>query len=67
MKSFCPVSPHQLDLLRNPDSTFIPSADNNHDHESFTQRLLESEPAMLRAILVVVPNRADAREISRED
>jgi len=44
----------------------MPSADNNDDHERFTRLLLESEPVMLRAIMVVVPNRADAREIMQE-
>lgn len=40
--------------------------DDNDDHERFTRLLLESEPVMLRAILVIVPNRADAREIMQE-
>lgn len=40
--------------------------DNNDNHERFTRLLLESEPVMLRSILVVVPNRADAREIMQE-
>lgn len=44
----------------------MPTTDNNDDHERFTRLLLESEPVMLRAILVVVPNRADAREIMQE-
>lgn len=35
-------------------------------HERFTRFLLESEPVMLRSILVMVPNRADAREIMQE-
>lgn len=40
---------------------------NNQDnHERFTRLLLQSEPVMLRSILVVVPNRADAREIMQE-
>ena len=38
----------------------------NDDHERFTRLLLESEPVMLRSILVSVPNRADAREIMQE-
>ena len=44
----------------------MPNTDNNNDHERFTPLLLESEPVMLRSILVVVPNRADAREIMQE-
>jgi len=36
---------------------------SNDDHERFTRLLLESEPVMLRSILVSVPNRADARKI----
>jgi RNA polymerase sigma-70 factor, ECF subfamily len=44
----------------------MPSTDNNDDHERFTRLLLESEPVMLRSILVMVPNRADAREIMQE-
>ncbi len=44
----------------------MPSTDNNDDHERFTRLLLESEPVMLRSILVIVPNRADAREIMQE-
>lgn len=39
---------------------------SNDDHERFTRLLLESEPVMLRSILVIVPNRADAREIVQE-
>ena len=39
---------------------------SNDDHERFTRLLLESEPVMLRSILVSVPNRADAREIMQE-
>ncbi len=44
----------------------MPTTDDNNDHERFTRLLLESEPVMLRSILVVVPNRADAREIVQE-
>lgn len=44
----------------------MPTTDNNNDHERFTRLLLKSEPVMLRSILVVVPNRADAREIMQE-
>ena len=35
----------------------MPSADNHDDHERFTRLLLESEPVMLRSIVVLVPNR----------
>ena len=38
----------------------------NDSHERFTRLLLESEPVMLRSILVSVPHRADAREILQE-
>jgi len=44
----------------------MPQTDNNDEHERFTRLLLESEPVILRSILVVVPNRADAREILQE-
>ncbi len=44
----------------------MPQADSNNDHERFTRLLLESEPLMLRSILVSVPHRADAREILQE-
>ena len=44
----------------------MPNMDDNDAHERFTRLLLESEPVMLRSILVVVPNRADAREIMQE-
>lgn len=40
--------------------------DHQNNHERFTRLLLEAEPLMLRSILVVVPNRADAREIMQE-
>ena len=40
--------------------------DHQHDHERFTRLLLEAEPVMLRSILVVVPNRTDARDILQE-
>ena len=41
----------------------MPKSDQNDAHERFTRLLLESEPVMLRSILVSVPHRADAREI----
>ncbi|MDB4367755.1 sigma-70 family RNA polymerase sigma factor [Akkermansiaceae bacterium] len=44
----------------------MPTTDPNDDHERFTRLLLESEPVMLRSILVSVPHRADAREILQE-
>lgn len=44
----------------------MPARDNNDTHERFTRLLLESEPVMLRSILVSVPHRADAREILQE-
>ena len=44
----------------------MPAADQSDAHELFTRLLLESEPVMLRSILVLVPNRADAREIVQE-
>ena len=44
----------------------MPNTDFNDNHERFTRLLLESEPVMLRSILVMVPNRADAREIMQE-
>ena len=44
----------------------MPTTDSNSDHERFTRLLLESEPVMLRSILVMVPHRADAREILQE-
>ncbi|MFT5467780.1 MAG: RNA polymerase sigma-70 factor (ECF subfamily) [Verrucomicrobiales bacterium] len=44
----------------------MPATDNNDDHERFTRLLLESEQVMLRSILVMVPNRADAREIMQD-
>ncbi len=40
--------------------------DTDNDHECFTRLLLECEPVMLRSILVVVPNRTDARDILQE-
>ncbi len=39
---------------------------NPCDHERFTRLLLEAEPTMLRSILVIVPNRTDARDILQE-
>ncbi len=44
----------------------MPKTDQNDAHERFTRLLLESEPVMLRSILVSVPHRADAREILQE-
>ena len=44
----------------------MPTTDSSNDHERFTRLLLESEPVMLRSILVSVPHRADAREILQE-
>ena len=44
----------------------MPTIDPNSDHERFTRLLLESEPVMLRSILVLVPNRADARDILQD-
>lgn len=40
--------------------------DTSNDHERFTRLLLDSEPVILRSILVLVPHRADAREILQE-
>ena len=40
--------------------------DKNDDHERFTRLLLDSEPVLLRSILVIVPNLTDAREIMQE-
>ena len=34
--------------------------------ENFTRLLLESEPVIMRSILVMVPNRSDARDILQE-
>lgn len=44
----------------------MPTTDKNDAHERFTRLLLESEPVMLRSIMVSVPHRADAREILQE-
>lgn len=44
----------------------MPATDDSDAHERFTRLLLESEPVMLRSILVSVPHRADAREILQE-
>tara|TARA_R110002096_G_scaffold114989_5_gene249189 strand:+ start:1545 stop:1826 length:282 start_codon:yes stop_codon:yes gene_type:complete len=44
----------------------MPTTDHNDSHERFSRLILESEPVMLRSILVVVPNCADAREIMQE-
>ncbi len=40
--------------------------DHQNDHERYTRLLLEAEPVMLRSILVMVPNRTDARDILQE-
>ena len=40
--------------------------DKDNDHERFTRLLLEAEPVMLRSVLVVVPNRTDARDVLQE-
>ena len=48
------------------DSLLMPKTDQNDAHERCTRLLLESEPVMLRSILVVVASRADAREIVQE-
>ncbi|MBR9759965.1 hypothetical protein GYB43_06580 [bacterium] len=42
------------------------SEDNYDAHEQFTRHLLESEPVMIRSILVIVPHQDDAREIMQE-
>ena len=44
----------------------MPPTDQNDAHERFTRLLLESEPVMLRSILVLVPDLSDAREIVQE-
>lgn len=36
------------------------------DHERFTRLLIQHEPELLRCVLVVVPNRADARDVFQE-
>ena len=36
------------------------------DHERFTRLLIQHEPELLRCAMVVVPNRADARDILQE-
>jgi len=55
-----------MDLLWKLLFSSMPTTDPNSDHERFTRLLLESEPVMLRSILVTVPHRADAREILQE-
>lgn len=42
----------------------MPGADDNH--ERFMRLFLEHEPAILRSVLVFVPQRADARDIVQE-
>ena len=44
----------------------MPKTDQNDAHERFTRLLLDSEPVMLRSILVSVPHRSDAREVLQE-
>ena len=44
----------------------LDSEDNYDAHEQFTRLLLESEPVMMRSILVIVPHQDDAREIMQE-
>ena len=44
----------------------MPNPDDIDQHERFTRLLLEAEPVMLRSILVIVPDRVDAREILQE-
>ena len=63
---FCPIFPLPVDLLWKLFSFSMPPANPNDDHERFTRLLLESEPVMLRSILVSVPHLADAREIMQE-
>ena len=36
------------------------------EHERFTRLLIQHEPDLLRCVLVVVPNRSDARDIMQE-
>ena len=40
--------------------------DHQNNHERFTRLLLEAEPVILRSVLVMVPNRTDARDILQE-
>jgi RNA polymerase sigma-70 factor (ECF subfamily) len=35
-------------------------------HERFTRLLIQHEPAILRHVMVAVPNRADARDVLQE-
>ena len=44
----------------------MPQPDDNNAHERFTRLLLESEPVMVRSVLVVAPSLADAREIVQD-
>jgi len=55
-----------VDLLWKLLFPSMPTTDHDDDHERFTRLLLESEPVMLRSILVSVPHLADAREIMQE-
>ena len=38
----------------------------NDSHERFTRLLIQHEPELLRCVLVVVPNRADAEDVFQE-
>jgi hypothetical protein len=37
------------------------------DHERFMRLFLQQEPEILRAVLVIVPHRADARDIVKAE
>ncbi len=60
MKFFCPNSGRSVDLILELACLPKMTMDHQHDHERFTRLLLE------RSILVVVPNRTDARDILQE-
>ena len=62
---FCPIRPNFQDLNKEP-MTNLENQPERDAHERFTRLLLESEPVMLRSILVVIPNVTDAREIMQE-
>ena len=55
-----------MDLLWKPACRAKMTMDNSSEHERFTRLLLEVEPVMLRSILVVVPNRSNARDILQQ-
>ncbi len=42
------------------------SSPDTDDHETFMRLLLEHEPMILRAVMVLVPQRADARDIVQD-